>query len=290
MTIDINPTLVNVVLHIGLTIAVFVVGAWLARFTRRRLRAAIKRAPVSTSVASLLVTVAYYSVWVLTASVALITLGFPASTVVAVLAIVVIILGIAMQQSLKDFAAAVNFRLFRSFEPGEFIQVNQVMGTVQELLPFSTTLLTAENKIVQIANSELQTMGMTNFSRAEFLRPLLTFGVSYASDLSVVRRILDETAQAHPNVLKDPPPLILVNGLGESDIQVGLRVSCTLANYWTVQSDLREQVKARFDEAGIVMWVPQLMVREGSVPAPVGSKPDTPPESKEDEHAPVSRK
>jgi small conductance mechanosensitive channel len=290
MTIDINPTLVNVVLHIALTIVVVVVGAWLARFTRRRLREAIKRAPVSTSVASLLVTVAYYAVWVLTACIALIALGFPATTIVAVLAIVVIVLGIAMQQSLKDFAAAVNFRLFRSFEPGEFIQVNQVMGTVQELLPFSTTLLTAENKIVQIANSELQTMGMTNFSRAEFLRPLLTFGVSYASDLSVVRRILDETAQAHPNVLKDPPPFILVNELGESDIQVGLRVSCTLPNYWTVQSDLREQVKARFDEAGIVMWVPQLMVREGSAPAPVGPKPDTPPESKEDKHAPVSRK
>ena len=281
MTVDINPTLVNVALHIALTIAVFVVGAWLARFTRRRLRGAIKRAPVSTSVASLLVTVAYYAVWVLTACIALIALGFPATTIVAVLAIVVIILGIAMQQSLKDFAAAVNFRLFRSFEPGEFIQVDidttapPIMGTVQELLPFTTTLLTVDNRIVHVANSELQMMGMINFSRSEYLRPAVTFGVSYASDLNVVRRILEETALTHPRVLKEPPPAIMVNSLRVTDIEVTLRVSVLLQDYWSIQSDLREQVKARFDAAGIVMWIPQLAVREALLPAaPAAASPE----------------
>lgn len=278
MTIDItNATLVSIGLHIAFTIAVVIVGAWLARFTRRRLQAAVKRAPVSVSVASLLVTVAYYGVWVLTAAVALIALGFPATTVVAVLAIVVIILGIAMQQSLKDFAAAVNFRLFRSFEPGEYIQVNQVSGTVQELLPFTTTLMTAENKVVQIANSELQMAGLTNFSRAEFLRPLITVHVAYTSNLGEVRRILDEVALAHPKVQKDPPPVIMVNNLLESDIEIGLRVAVVFADYWSVQSDLREQVKARFDEAGIVMWIPQVAVRDTTpAPPPPPTQPDDP--------------
>ena len=257
-----NTTLVSIALHIALTIAVLIVGAWLARFTRRRLQKAVQHAPVSMSVASLLVSVAYYGVWALTAAVALIALGFPATTVVTVLAIVIIILGIAMQQSLKDFAAAVNFRLFRTFEPGEFLQVNNVMGTVQEMLPFTTTLRTADNKLVVIANSELQTMGMTNFSREAFLRPLLSFGVSYASDLAVVKQILEETPAAHPAVLKEPPPAIQVQNLREKDIEVGLRVTVVLADYWSVQSDLREQVKARFDEAGIVMWIPQLALRE----------------------------
>jgi len=271
---DINSTLVRAALHIVLMIAVIIAGAWLARFTRRRLRAAVARAPVSMSVASLLVNVAYYGVWVLTAAVALVALGFPATTVLAVLAIVIIILGIAMQQSLKDFAAAVNFRLFRTFEPGEFLQVNQVMGTVQELLPFTTTIRTAENKLVVIANSELQTMGMTNFSREAFLRPLLSFGVSYASDLAVVKRILEETATAHPAVLKEPPPAIQIQNLREKDIEVGLRVSVLLADYWSVQSDLREQVKARFDEAGIVMWIPQLALRETNANAAPVARPD----------------
>ena len=266
-----NPTLVSLGLHIAFAIVILLVGAWLARFTRRRLQRAVKHAPVSMSVASLLVTVAYYGVWASTVAVALVALGFPSSTVVTVLAIVIIILGIAMQQSLKDFAAAVNFRLFRTFEPGEFLQVNEVMGTVQEMLPFTTTLRTADNKLVVIANSELQTMGMTNFSREAFLRPLLSFGVGYASDLAVVKQILEETATAHPAVLKEPPPAIQVQNLREKDIEVGLRVTVVLADYWSVQSDLREQVKARFDEAGIVMWIPQLAVRE------VAASPAAPP-------------
>ncbi|MFN8378315.1 MAG: mechanosensitive ion channel [Anaerolineae bacterium] len=279
MTIDnANSTLVSLALHIALTIAVFIVGLWLARFTRRRLRAAIKRAPVSVSVASLLVTVAYYGILALTVAVALIALGFPATTVVAVLAIVIIILGIAMQQSLKDFAAAVNFRLFRTFEQGEFLQVNDVMGTVQEMLPFTTTLRTADNKLVIIANSELQTMGMTNFSREEFLRPLVTVHVAYTSDLSEVKRILNETATEHPKVLKDPPPAIMINNLRESDIEIGLRVPVLFADYWNVQSDLREQIKARFDQAGIMMWIPQLALRD-TMPVPL------PPPTKPNDHA-----
>lgn len=263
----------NLPLHIVLAVVVIIVGAWVARFVRRRLREAVKKGPFTSSVKSLLVALGTYLVWILTITFALIALGLPVGTVLAVYAVVLILLGIALQESLKDFAAAINFRLFRPFESGEYVQIGTIMGTVHEMLFFTTTIMTAENKLVSIANSQIQTTGSINFSRAEVLRPLVTFGVSYASDLSLVRRILDETAQAHPNVLKDPPPVIMVNELGESDIEVGLRVSVTFANYWTVQSDLREQVKSRFDEVGIVMWIPQLALREGNLPAPPSQKP-----------------
>lgn len=269
-----DSTLVNIGLHIALAIAVIIMGAWLARFTRRRLRRAVKRAPVSDSMASLLVTSAGYGVWILTATIALIALGLPVTTVVTVFAVVLIILGIALQESLKDFAAAVNFRLFRPFEVGEYVQIGTVMGTVHEMLLFTTTIMTAENKLVNMANSEIQTAGSVNFSRSGVLRPLLTFGVSYASDLSQVRQILEETALAHPKVLPDPAPVIMVNELGESDIQVGLRVAVVFADYWIVQSDLREQVKARFDEAGIAMWIPQLALRDAPPAAPLPAMPE----------------
>lgn len=256
------PDIDNLGIHIVLAVVVLIVGAWLARFVRRRLKTAVVKAPVTSSVKSLLVTIGTYGIWILTATLALIALGLPVSTVLAVFAVVLIILGIALQESLKDFAAAVNFRLFRPFEAGEYVQIGTVMGTVHEMLLFTTTIMTAENKLVSIANSQIQTTGSINFSRAEVLRPLLTFGVSYASDLALVRRILEEEAQAHPKVVSDPPPVIMVNGLGESDIEVGLRVSVRFADYWTAQSDLRERVKARFDEVGIVMWIPQLAVRD----------------------------
>ena len=274
------PEINNLLLHILLTIVVIIIGAWIARFVRRRLQQAVKKGPFTASVKNLLVALGTYAVWILTATVALVALGLPVSTVIAVFAVVAVILGIALQESLKDFAAAINFRLFRPFEVGEYVQIGTVMGTVHEMLLFTTTIMTAENKLVSMANSQIQTTGSINFSRAEVLRPLLTFGVSYASDLAAVRRILEGAAQAHPNVLKDPPPVIMVNELGESDIEVGLRVTVVFADYWTVQSDLREQVKAQFDEAGIVMWIPQLMMRDGShsqepVAAPAGIDAET---------------
>ncbi len=271
--------IIDIGLHIGLMVLVFIVGAWLARFTRRRLRQAVARTALSASMVSLIVSLASYGIWSLTVMVALIALGFPATTIIAVVGIIVIILGIALQESLKDFAAAINFRLFHPFEPGDYIQVDAVMGTVHEILPFNTTIITAENKLVYMANSELQTSGLTNFSSEAYLRPQVTFPVSYQSNLSTVKAILEEVAKAHPSVLPDPEPLVLVQAMEDTHIQVSIRVTVRLADYWTAPSDLRDQVKARFDAAGIEMRVPQFVERSApSTESLISSAPqkDTP--------------
>ena len=66
---------------------------------------------------------------------------------------------------------------------------------------------------------------------------------------------------ADARVLPDPPPEILVSELGDSSVNLSVRAAVTPTDYWTLQNDLREQIKMRFDEEGITIPFPQSDVR-----------------------------
>lgn len=250
-------TLILVLIRIGLAFLIVVAGRWLARSTRGWLAQALKRASLTPSMETLFLTVAYYAVLILAIMLALIVLGVPATTVVAVASIVVIVLGIALQQSLRDLAAAVNFLLFKPFQVGDLIETKGVTGVVEEIQLFNTVLVRWDNKVVILPNAEIQNNGITNYAKKNMLRTDLVFGISYGDDIAQARRLIEEVLAADPRVLPEPPAQILVTELADSSVNIGVRAPVTLENYWNLQNDLREQVKQRFDQAGITIPFPQ---------------------------------
>jgi small conductance mechanosensitive channel len=134
--LDIN--LANILLRFGLILVVFIIGRWLAGFSRRWLKKSMGRYELTETVINLIGTVVYYSILILTIAVILGILGVPSTTIASVLGVVAIVLAITMQASLGNLAAAVNFILFKPFEVGDFIHTAGVMGVVQEMQLFST--------------------------------------------------------------------------------------------------------------------------------------------------------
>ncbi len=260
-------TVLGVLLRIGVAVLVIVAGRWLARRSRLWLAQALKRVTLTPSMETLFLTATYYSVWIVTIMVALIVLGVPAATVVAVVAIVVVILGVALQQSLRDLAAAVNFLLFKPFVVGDLIETKGVTGTVEEIQLFATSLVRWDNRVVILPNAEIQQAGITNFTKKQVLRTDLVFGIGYDDDIATARRLIEELVLADPRVLPDPPLQILVTELGDSSVNLGVRAAVSSADYWSLQNDLREQVKLRFDQEGITIPFPQRTVHVVQAPA-----------------------
>ena len=209
---------------------------------------------------SLFLTATYYAMWILTIMVALIVLGVPATTVVAIVGIVVVVLGIALQQSLRDLAAAVNFLLFKPFVVGDLIETKGITGVVEEIQLFNTMLVRWDNRVVILPNGEIQQAGITNFTKKKVLRTDLVFGIGYDDDIAKARRVIEELVAADPRVLANPPLQILVTELGDSSVNLGVRATVAANDYWDVQNALREQVKLRFDQEGITIPFPQQMV------------------------------
>jgi small conductance mechanosensitive channel len=256
----------RVLLRVGVAVLVMVAGRWLARRSRIWLAQVLARATLTPSMESLFLSVTYYSVWILATMIALIVLGVPATTVVAVVGIVLVLLGVALQQSLRDLAASVNFVLFKPFVVGDLIETKGVTGTVEEIQLFNTVLVRWDNRVVILPNGEIQQTGITNFTKKGVLRTDLVFGIGYGDDIATARRLIEELVLADPRVLPDPPLQILVTELGDNSVNLGVRAAVASSDYWSLQNDLREQVKLRFDQEGITIPFPQRtvhVVREG---------------------------
>ena len=119
---------VSIALRLVLAIVVLFTGRWLAGRIRNLLGKSLKRTDLTESLITLIVTLCYYSILVVTVRIALAILGVPTTTIVGVVGIFIVVLAIALQQSLGSLAATVNFLLFKPFEVGHIIETGGVMG------------------------------------------------------------------------------------------------------------------------------------------------------------------
>lgn len=256
----------RVALRIGLVILVVLVGRKLAAIGRQRLQPILKRAKLTPSMITLAITVTYYGIWISTIMLALIVVGVPIDTVLLMVGGVLVVLGIALQQSLRDIAATVNFLLYKPFEPGDIIETNNIIGTVQEIELLNTTILRADRKLAVLPNGQIQQNGLLNYSKIGTLRADMEFSISYEDDLVRAKQIIADVLSADPRVLRDPEPLIIVLTLGDNGVTIGVRPYVRAEDSWQVQWDTTEAIKLRFDKEGITIPYPQrtLHMKQGS--------------------------
>ena len=256
MTLD-NLDVIPFLLRAGAAIVVFFIGRWLARRARTVASQAMQKTAIAPSMARLLLLLIYYGILLITVITSLALLGFPVSALLTASLIIVVILGIALQQSISNLAATIIFMLFQPFKIGELIKANNVLGTVKEIQFFSTVLVTGDNMEVTIPNSKIQGDTLLNYTRLGKLRIDFVFNVSFQSDTEKVKRILRDLLAADPRVLADPAPTVFVQALGENSLQIAARPWVKPEDYWTLQWDLPERVKQCFDTEGITIPYPQ---------------------------------
>ncbi len=252
-----EATLFQYLLRVGAAILVFIVGRWLARRGRTALSLALAKTALAPSMTRLLLLLAYYGILLLTLIVSLALIGLPITALLSASLIIVVILGIALQQSISNLAATIVFMLFQPFKLGELIKANNVLGTVKEIQFFSTVLVTGDNMEVTIPNAKIQGDTLWNYTRLGKLRVDFVFNIGYHTDLEQAKHVLHELLTADARVLADPAPVIFVQALGDSRVEIAARPWVKPADYWTLQWDLPERVKLRFDAEGITIPYPQ---------------------------------
>jgi len=249
--------LLQFALKIGAAILVFLFGRWLARRVRVLLHVRLAKTTLAPSMARLMILAAYYGIMLVTVILALALIGFPIEALLTASLVIVVILGIALQQSISNLAATIIFMLFQPFRLGELIDANGVLGTVKEIQFFSTMLVTGDNKEITIPNSQIQGNNLINYTRQGRLRVDFVFNVSYADDLRKVKEMLHEILTADARVLADPAPNIFVQALDDSSVNIAARPWVKPDDYWSLQWDIPERVKLRFDAEGITIPFPQ---------------------------------
>ena len=191
------------------------------------------------------------------------TVGIEVTSFVAILGAVSFAVGFALQGALSNFAGGVLLLIFQPFHAGDFIDAAGTKGVVQEIQILYTVMNTPDNKRVYIPNGTLASQSITNFSANPTRRVDLQFGIGYDDDFEEAKAIIREIVENHEGIEKEPAPVIRVGEHADSSIEIFTRVWIDTSkggNFWNTHFDLHEEVKRRFDEAGIGIPYPQMDV------------------------------
>ena len=187
-------------------------------------------------------------------------MGVQTASVIAVLGAAGLAVGLALQGSLSNLAAGVLLVMFRPFRAGEYVDLGGVAGTVLSVQIFSTTMRTADGKIIVIPNGKIIAGNIINFSREPVRRNEFIIGVAYDSDIDQVKQILTNIIQSEDRILKDREMTVRLNELGASSINFEVRVWSNSGDLQNVYWDVLERIKREFDAAGISFPYPQMDV------------------------------
>lgn len=254
---DLIPLLTDWAIKIVLALVIYVVGKWIAKRLTKLLTRLLEAQDFDPTLVNFLSNLVYAILLVAVILAALDTLGLPVTSLIAVVGAAGLAIGLAMKDSLGNFAAGVMLVMFRPFKQGDYVEVAGVGGSVGEIRIFSTTLTTPDNKVVIIPNGQVAAGTITNYSAKDQRRVDMVFGVGYDDDLKVVREVLTRICADHPLVLEDPATNIFVKNLGDSCVEFAVRPWVNTSDYWTVWGDLLEQGKAELEAAGCNIPYPQ---------------------------------
>jgi len=247
---ELLPMLFGWTIKLVFALLIYIAGKWIARLLHRWLDKLMKARGVDATLVTFLGNLVHAVLLVAVILAALDTLGLPVTSLLAVVGAAGLAVGLAMKDSLGNFAAGVMLVLFRPFREGDVIEAAGVTGKVEEIRIFSTVLVTADNKQIIVPNGQVAAGTITNYTAKDIRRVDLVFSVSYDDDLKVVRDALTRVCTSHPRVLAEPALNIFVLNLAESSVEFAVRPWARTEDYWTVWGDLLEQGKAELEAAG----------------------------------------
>ncbi len=243
-------------LNIVAALTIFIVGRIVARRVTNFLGNVLARNNVDGTLTSFFKNFTFLALMAAVVVASLNMLGFETTSIVAILGAATLAIGFALQDFLSNFAAGVMIILMKPYAVGDLVEINEARGFVDEVQVFNTILKTFENERIIVANNAALGANITNYSANGCMRLDMVFGVSYQDDLLKVKAILKEILSDQPEVLTDPAPIVAVLELGDSSINFAVQPFIKAEDYWTVHFNTHEQVKLRFDAAGISIPYP----------------------------------
>ncbi len=140
---NIVDILINGVINLVLAAVIFLVGKWIANRVQNTLEKLLRKREVDEVLVDFLGNIVFALVIIVAVIAAFDTLGIPATSFMAIIGAAGLAIGLALKDSLSNFASGIMLVLFRPFTKGDFIEAGGVTGTVDEIRLVSTPLTTS---------------------------------------------------------------------------------------------------------------------------------------------------
>ena len=241
-------------------VVILVVGLWLAGILTQLIGKAFTKARMDAMLVRFLDSIIKVLLQVVVIIAALGELGVQTTSLIAILGAAGLAIGLALQNSLSNFAAGVLLLVFKPFKSGDFVEAGGVLGVVEHVRVFNSVLRTADNREITVPNGKIYNDVITNYSARDTRRIDLVVGISYDADIRKAKELVDSILAGDQRVLKDPAPTSGVMDLADSSVNLYIRPWVASTDYWNTRCDLLETIKTTFDANGIGIPYPQMDV------------------------------
>jgi small conductance mechanosensitive channel len=198
-----------------------------------------------------------YLVLTLTGIAVLSQFGVQTASLITVIGAAGLAIGLALQGTLANVAAGVMLLLLRPFKIGDYVEVAGHGGTVTAVSLFVVELTTPDNVQITVPNSQVWGAAVKNYSHNATRRVDLAIGIAYEDDIGRAMAAIQDVIAQDQRSHGEPAPLVAVSGLGESSVDLVVRVWCQAGDYWPLRFDLTRAIKERLDADGITIPYPQ---------------------------------
>ncbi|MEO8543566.1 MAG: mechanosensitive ion channel domain-containing protein [Burkholderiaceae bacterium] len=246
----------NVLGAIVTLIVGFAAAGWLSRMTTRTMRRADKIDPVFQPLPGKIVRVA---VMVFTLIAVLNRFGVETTSLIALLGAAGLAIGLALQGTLSNVAAGVMILVLRPFKIGDAVKVDGDVYVIDQLGFFICKAHLPDGPSAFLPNSRIWGQTIINYSVTDndIRRIDAHYGIGYDDDIDAALAILKKIVADEPRILAEPAPLIIVDSLGDSSVNILFRVWTARADWWNTQLDLVQRCKVGLEAGGISIPFPQ---------------------------------
>lgn len=206
----------------------------------------------------------FYVIWGLFVVSALRQLGFDLSLLLGAAGILTVAVGFASQTSASNLISGLFLMVERPFSIADVIRVGGTTGEVISIDLLSVKLRTFDNLFVRIPNETMIKSEVTTLTKFPIRRFDLQLGVAYRENISHVKEVLLQVADKNPLCLKEPDPLFIFQGFGDSSMDIQFSVWAQRENFLKLKNSLFEEIKVAFDEHGIEIPFPHISLYAGS--------------------------
>ena len=245
---------------------IVVLAFWIVyRISRGVLGGVLRGTKADPALTSLSIKLLRYAILVLATIMALGQLGFNIASILAAAGIVGLAIGLAAQETVANLIAGLTILWDRPFRIGDNVTIADTFGKVRSIGLRTTRIETVERLDCILPNKEVIEQKIINHTMSPEYRLPVPIAIAYKEDSRNARKVLLKAVAGHALILDEPAPVVVVTGLGDSSVDLELRV--WLKDPYTEREalfDLIELSKIALDEAGIEIPFPQRTLHFGS--------------------------
>ena len=190
------------------------------------------------------------------------TIGIAISGMITAISAVLLAVGMALESNIANFANGIVIVCSKMFKKGDFIDVNGMAGSIEDINFLFTTIVTVDNKRVTLPNSSLVNNPVTNFGANKTRRVDFTFGVAYDSDVELVKKIILDVMNSNGKVRLEKAPFCRLKTLNASSIDFFANCWVDREDYWDVYYYVVENVFNEFKRNNISIPYNQIEIRD----------------------------